>query len=105
MVELEISFEGKTTIAMVYVRMDACDQHLLSEGIRHQLRILHYHPSTVRGSFAFMEISNPTSFTQHLSEELELGEASEVSSITDKCKGNAVNQDIQEGTSHQETVP
>ena len=35
--EMEITFEGKTLTTMVYVKMDAVDQLLLSEGVCRQL--------------------------------------------------------------------
>ena len=43
--ELEISFQGKTMKTMVYIKMDAPDQLLLSEGVCRQLGIVSYHPS------------------------------------------------------------
>ena len=43
--ELEISFHGKTMRTMVYVKMDAPDQLLLSEGVCRQLEIVTYHRS------------------------------------------------------------
>lgn len=43
--EMEISFQGRTMKTMVYVKMDACDQLLLSEGVCRQLGIVTYHPS------------------------------------------------------------
>ena len=44
-IEMEISFEGKTLKTMVYIKMDAFDQLLLSEGVCRQLGIVTYHPS------------------------------------------------------------
>ena len=44
-IELEITFEEKKMVTTVYVKMDAYDQLLLSEGVCRQLGILHYHPS------------------------------------------------------------
>ena len=43
--ELEISFQGKVMKTMVYIKMDAPDQLLLSEGVCRQLGIVTYHPS------------------------------------------------------------
>ena len=43
--EMEISFQGKTMKTTVYIKMDACDQLLLSEGVCRQLGIVTYHPS------------------------------------------------------------
>ena len=45
--EMEITFEGKTLTTMVYVKMDAVDQLLLSEGVCRQLGIVTYHPSLI----------------------------------------------------------
>jgi len=41
--DLDISFDGKTMNTAVYVKMDAHDQLLLSEGVCRQLGILTYH--------------------------------------------------------------
>ena len=43
--DLDIAFEGKTLRTTVYVKMDAFDQLLLSEGVCRQLGIVQYHPS------------------------------------------------------------
>lgn len=43
--EMEISFGGKTLKTMVYIKMDAIDHLLLSEGVCRQLSIVTYHPS------------------------------------------------------------
>ena len=43
--ELEISFQGKAMKTTVYIKMDAPDQLLLSEGVCRQLGIVTYHPS------------------------------------------------------------
>ena len=43
--ELEIVFADKTMTTTVYVKMDAADQLLLSEGVCRQLGIIHYHPT------------------------------------------------------------
>lgn len=42
--QLDISFGEKTMQTCVYVKMDAHDQLLLSEGVCSQLGILTYHP-------------------------------------------------------------
>ena len=42
-VDLDISFNGCTMCTPVYVKMDAKDQLLLSEGVCNQLRIITYH--------------------------------------------------------------
>ena len=42
-VDLDISFDGRTMRTPVYVKMDAKDQLLLSEGVCNQLRIITYH--------------------------------------------------------------
>ena len=40
---LDITFDGKTMTTAVYVKMDAYDELLLSEGVCRQLGILSYH--------------------------------------------------------------
>ena len=42
--DLEITFNGKSIITPVYIKMDAPEQLLLSEGVCRQLNILTYHP-------------------------------------------------------------
>ncbi len=42
--DLDISFKGKTLCTPVYIKMDAQDQLLLSEGVCRQLKILSYDP-------------------------------------------------------------
>ena len=42
--DLEITFEDKSIITPVYIKMDAPEQLLLSEGVCRQLGILTYHP-------------------------------------------------------------
>jgi len=43
--DLEIAFEDRVVTTSVYVKMDAQDQLLLSEGVCRQLGIIQYHPS------------------------------------------------------------
>lgn len=45
--EMDITFEGKTLRTTVYVKMDAFNQLLLSEGVCRQLDMGMYHPSLV----------------------------------------------------------
>ena len=42
--DLEITFNGKSITTPVYIKMDAPEQLLLSEGVCRQLNILTYHP-------------------------------------------------------------
>lgn len=42
--DLDITFKGKTMCTPVYIKMDANEQLLLSEGTCHQLGIVKYHP-------------------------------------------------------------
>ena len=42
--ELEITFGGKAMLTTVYIKMDAHDQLLLSEGVCRQLEMVQYHP-------------------------------------------------------------
>ena len=41
--DLDVEFDGKILHTPIYVKMDAHDQLLLSEGVCRQLGILHYH--------------------------------------------------------------
>ena len=43
--DLDISFGDHTMTTTVYIKMDAHDQLLLSEGVCRQLGIIHYHPN------------------------------------------------------------
>ena len=43
--ELELTFEEKILKTIVYIKMDAQDQLLLSEGVCRQLGIVSYHTS------------------------------------------------------------
>lgn len=43
-IDLDITFAGKTMRTAVYIKVDACDPLLLSEGVCHQLGIISYHP-------------------------------------------------------------
>ena len=45
--EMEIAFQDKTIATTVYIKMDAVDELLLSEGVCRQLGIVTYHPSVV----------------------------------------------------------
>ena len=44
-IDMDLTFDGKTMCTPVYIKADAHDQLLLSEGVCRQLGILHYHPS------------------------------------------------------------
>ena len=50
--DMDISFDGKTMSTAVYVKMDAYDQLLLSEGVCRQLGIVSYHSSVDSGKSA-----------------------------------------------------
>lgn len=52
--DLEIAFDEKVMVTPVYIKMDAHDQLLLSEGVCRQLGILQYHPQVEdwRGKFS-----------------------------------------------------
>ena len=41
--DLDVTFDGKTMCTPIYIKMDAHDQLLLSEGVCRQLGILSYH--------------------------------------------------------------
>ena len=46
--DMDISFADKTMTTTVYIKMDAHDQLLLSEGVCRQLGIVSYHPSIIK---------------------------------------------------------
>ena len=48
--DLELAFGGRVMRTPVYVKMDAYDQLLLSEGVCRQLGIIQYHPDVWGGS-------------------------------------------------------
>ena len=48
-IDLDISFDGKTMKTTVYVKMDAQDQLLLSEGVCRQLGIVMYSGTSING--------------------------------------------------------
>ena len=43
-INTDITFSGATMTTPVYVKFDAAEQLLLSEGVCHQLGIISYHP-------------------------------------------------------------
>ena len=43
--DLEITFDGKTMCTPIYMKMDAADQLLLSEGVCRQLGVVTFHPN------------------------------------------------------------
>ena len=47
-IDLDVSFGEKTMRTAVYIKMDAHDQLLLSEGMCRQFRIITYHPDVQR---------------------------------------------------------
>ena len=49
---LDITFQGQTMCTPVYVKMDAHDPLLLSEGVCRQLQIITYHPSIKTGQLS-----------------------------------------------------
>ena len=57
--DLDVSFNGKTMHTSVYVKMDAFDDLLLSEGVCCQLGIVMYH-SSVEGNQSSMAVDMPT---------------------------------------------
>ena len=46
--DLDVSFDGKTTCTLMYIKMDAKESLLLSEGVCKQLGIVTYHSQVVR---------------------------------------------------------
>ena len=53
--DLEISFDGKVLRTPVYIKMDAHDQLLLTEGVCSQLGIVEYHKDVWPGTKINME--------------------------------------------------
>ena len=70
-IDMDILFDGKTMFTPVYIKADANDQLLLSEGVCHQLGILQYHTEVEpwRGgrkgkqSSPKMAVTGPTALT------------------------------------------
>ena len=58
--ELEVWFQEKAMKTMVYIKMDAPDQLLLSEGVCRQLGIVTYHPSLHQPDQAQSSDDSPT---------------------------------------------
>ena len=58
--EMEIAFAGKAMRTMVYIKMDAHDQLLLSEGVCRQLGIVTYHPSLLSQDRPDDTVEEPT---------------------------------------------
>ena len=58
MTKVDIEFQGKTMNTCVYVKMDAPEELLLSEGVCQQLSIISYHPE-VQGSTLAKQIKVP----------------------------------------------
>ena len=52
MIEVDIEFQGKTMKTRLYVKMDAPDELLLSEGVCRQLSIISYHPEVLGSTSA-----------------------------------------------------
>ena len=52
MIEVDIEFQGKTMKTRVYVKMDAPEELLLSEGVCRQLSIVSYHPEVLGSTSA-----------------------------------------------------
>ena len=50
-VDLDVAFQGRSIRAPVYVKMDAAEQLLLSEGVCRQLGIVKYHQQVQPGNF------------------------------------------------------
>ena len=46
--DLDVSFNGKVMNTPIYIKMDAHDQLLLSEGVCRQLGIISYHSEVER---------------------------------------------------------
>ena len=45
--DLDVNFEGLTMQTPVYIKLDAAEPLLLSEGVCRQLKILSYHPEVI----------------------------------------------------------
>ena len=65
LMDMDISFGGRTMCTPVYLKMNAHDPLLLSEGVCHQLGILKYHPDVKpREEMPGLEDSKPDSATE-----------------------------------------
>ena len=68
-IELEIAFAGKTLLTSVYVKMDAHDQLLLSEGVCSQLGILEYHKDVWPGRDLHSTVTSQTADIDQTNQE------------------------------------
>ena len=62
--DLDISFDNVTMRTPVFVKMDARDPLLLSEGVCHQLGIISYHPSVCPPPLLCAETTRPDQDTK-----------------------------------------
>ena len=56
--DLEVTFDGKMLVTPIYIKMDAHDQLLLSEGVCSQLGILEYHKNVWPGCKLVSDVVN-----------------------------------------------
>ena len=84
--EMDITFHEKTITTTVYIKMDAVDQLLLSEGVCRQLGIVMYHTSVVPQT----DTEQLRTFlgNNHDAFSLEEGERGETSLVTDTGDAN-----------------
>ena len=59
--EMQSSFGGKTMKTTIYIKMDAPDELLLSEGVCSQLDIVTYHPSILKQKAKTLKPKRPPS--------------------------------------------
>jgi len=62
-IDLDISFDGRTMCTPVYIKMDAKDQLLHSEGVCNQLCIITYH-SAVSDTHQDVKMDSKSSFIE-----------------------------------------
>ena len=71
-IDLELSFGGKSMKTLVYMKNDAHDQLLLSEGVCRQLGIITYHPLHVAERWRGTTLPSQKPMQIQMSKYLEL---------------------------------
>ena len=71
-IEMDITFHEKTITTTVYIKMDAVDQLLLSEGVCRQLGIVMYHTSVVPRKTTRPKVATVPSIKVRLVQSLKL---------------------------------
>ena len=99
---LDITFDDKTICTSVYIKMNANDQLLLSEGVCHQLDIVHYHPNIQKWNGGSKKKKSRTSENKNSQSSDCQGETCETLRLLPQ-QSTVIKVQIQEG--HETTKP